>query len=313
MTTKQGFGLGALLFALVLGTITFFSSFYINEEYERAIVTRMGEFSDTTGPGFHWKAPFIDSVHQANTQMKQIDYANTQVATQDGQIIGVDLTINHRIRPDSNENLVILFEQFGEMFNYDSTLLERMSLDRLKSVIGGIPMEEFQTERDNIRLETLRRVSEEAREYGIDVIDLQISNVYFSDAYKSRLDDVARDRAAAASAKQQERRKEYEANGQIEESRGRAESMKLMADATAYERLENARANAEAIRLEGEANAVAMRLQNEVLRESSGLVEYTIAQAMGKWDGSVPTFMSGSSENGGSSIFPFMNLNELQK
>lgn len=306
-----GFVAVAVITAFV-GMITLFSSFYVNDEYERAIVTRMGEFHETTGPGFHWKTPFIETVHTADTRMQQIDYSDVPVATLDGQSITIDMTINHRIQPDDEGNLEVLYEQFGDRFNYESTLLKRMSLDRMKSVIGRYAMEDFMPNRDTIRMDAFNYINESATVYGIDVLDVQISNFTPSPAYKERLEEVARARARAAEAQQEARASEWNANGVIENARGRSESAKLDADAEAYARLQNARSNAEAIRLEGQAKAESMRLQNEVLRESNGLVDYTIAQAMSNWDGTVPTFMSGSS-NGESSIFPFLNLNDIKE
>lgn len=298
---------------LLLGTIAAFSSFYINDEYERSVVTRLGEIKETAGPGFHWKTPFVDSVYTADTRMQQRDYANTPVATLDGQVIHVDLTVNHRIQPENPSNLVVLYEQFGGMFNYDSTLLQRMALDRMKSVVGQYPMEEFMPNRDDIRREVFREIVETATKYGIDVVDVQISNVTFSPAYRERLEDVARARAEASQAQQKERQRTWEANAVIEDARGRAESVKLEADANAYSRLKNAESEAQAIRLEGEARADAMKLQNEVLKNSQGLIDYTVAQALHNWDGSVPTFMSNGSGDNQASIFPFMNLNDLEE
>lgn len=311
MVNKKIVGLGALAVAFLIAIITVYSSFYQNDEYERAIITRMGEFHNTTGPGFHWKAPFVDTVHTADTRMQQRDYNNAVVATLDGQVIEIDLTVNHRIQPDNPANLATLYEQFGGMFNYDTTLLQRMALDRMKSVVGKYSMESFMPNRDQIRQEVFTRIADTARHYGIDVIDVQISNVTFSPTYRDRLEDVARARAAAAEAEQNARRREWEANATIEDARGRAESTKLEADAMAYSRLENAQSEAQAIRLEGEARADAMKLQNEVLRNSQGLIDYTVAQAMQNWDGTVPKFMSGG--EGGNSIFPFMNLKDLQE
>lgn len=300
---------------LVIALVTSMGSFYINDEYERSIVTRLGEINKTTGPGLHFKIPFVDSVHTANTKMQQIDYTNVPVATLDGQTITIDMTINHRIQPDSDANLIVLYEQFGDQFNYETTLLQRMSLDRVKSVIGRYAMENFMPNRDEIRLGAFNAIYESATEYGIDILELQISNFTPSPAYRERLEEVARARAKAAEAQQNARAREWNANGVIEDARGRSESAKLDADASAYARLENARSNAEAIRLEGEAQADAMRLQNEVLKDSSGLVEYTVAQAMSNWDGTVPQFLSGSGggDSGANSIFPFLNLKDLKE
>ena len=102
-----------ILAILVIALFSSISSFYINDEYERSIVTRLGETHKTTGPGLHFKIPFMDSVHTVNIKIQQIDYTDVPTVTLDGQTIMIDMTINHRIQPDSDSNLIALYEQFG--------------------------------------------------------------------------------------------------------------------------------------------------------------------------------------------------------
>lgn len=43
---------------LVIVAIAGFTSFYIVDETEQAVITRLGKYTTTTGPGLHWKLPF---------------------------------------------------------------------------------------------------------------------------------------------------------------------------------------------------------------------------------------------------------------
>lgn len=43
---------------LVLVVIAGFTSFYVVDETEEAVITRLGKYTTTTGPGLHWKMPF---------------------------------------------------------------------------------------------------------------------------------------------------------------------------------------------------------------------------------------------------------------
>ena len=46
------------LIILVLAVVAGFSSFYIVDETENAVITRFGKYSTTVGPGLHVKLPF---------------------------------------------------------------------------------------------------------------------------------------------------------------------------------------------------------------------------------------------------------------
>lgn len=285
------------------------NSMYINNEYERSVVTRLGEFSRITGPGLHFKAPFIESRHVADTRISSFNYEGLPTATADNQIIGITLTINHRIL-STDEGLVNLFEQFGSRFSYEDRILRTMAVDRVKGVVGKYTLEEFTPKREQVRQEVAEAVRAAALEYGIFIADVQLSDVQFSTSYKKRLEEVARARAAAAQAAQDERRASFVANAAIEEARGKAESARLAAEAEAYSVEVRSMSQADAIRREGEAKADALKAQAEVLKNSNGLIELTKAE---RWNGVYnPQVVMGEGSNNGGFI-PFMNMNEVIK
>lgn len=310
---KTGLKIGGWSIAGLFAVIVLFSSIYVNDEYERGVVTRFGEFQEVTGPGIQFKIPFADSVHIADTRLNSDDFQTT-VATQDGQAMGITLTINHRILTDE-ASIANLYGQFGPQFNYKQGILAKLAVDRAKGVIGQYPMEEFMPRREEIRMKAARVVTEAAQEYGVNIEDIQLSDVQFSPKYKQRLEQVAAARARAAEAKQQAREAEFTANKQIELARGQAESKERQADAQAYQTRVESIETAQATQREGEAKAAALKAQADVLKNSQGLVELTKAEALKNWDGtSTPqVVITGQNGSGAGGLVPFMNMNDMLK
>ena len=189
-------------FSLLMG------SFYINMDYEKTIVTRVGEISRTTGPGLNFKIPFAETAYTADMRIEEINVP-FEVATKDNQIIGVVLTLNHRINGTDDGDLTNLYKQFGGNYDYESRLLRKMAVDRTKSVLGTKNIDVIIPERDSMGLAALAAVKSESVKYGIEIIDLQLSKIEFSPKYRDNLDAVAKARAAASEAKQASRREGF--------------------------------------------------------------------------------------------------------
>lgn len=296
------------LFLLIAGL----SSFYVLEEYERGVVTRLGNVSHVAQPGLNWKMPFVDDVHIADTRVSSFS-RNQAVGTKDGQAFeNVKLSFTHRILTD-DASILNLYRQFGQNFDYENRVLAELALDRAKAVIGQFPMEEFMPKREEIRIKAFNAVREAAEQYGVTVTEVQLADVQFSKKYKDRLEQVAAARARAEEAKQQEREAAFVAAKEIELARGRAEAKERAADAQAYQTRVESMETAAAIQREGEAKAAALKAQASVLANSKGLVELTKAEALKNWDGtSTPSVViSGSAGGGMGSLVPFMNMNEM--
>jgi len=318
LSVKQKRGIWAGLSALVV-VVVMNSSLFVIEDYERAVVTRFGEVKDVVDSGIHVKVPFIDSVHIADTTIESYSMP-IEVATKDNQIVSATITINHKI-VGTDESIKRLYTQFGKKFDYEPRILSKLAVDRVKSTLGELNIDEIIPNREERRNLALQRIKTEVfTEYGIDIVDLQIEDIGFSSQYRARLEEVAAARAKAASAAQQEREASFMANKAIEDARGKAESEKLAAeaanyrvkmeaDAKAYQIKEESVQTADAIRREGQAKADALTVQAKALSaNSAGLIGLTQAEAMKNWNGSVPQFMTGES---GSGVFPFMNMKDF--
>lgn len=308
----------------IVGFSAFMGSFYINSEYERTVVTRLGEINGpVTGPGLQFKSPFIDSAHTADIRISEINYPDEITASYDGQTITIDITINHQILEASVQTL---YSDFGPSYNYSGRILRKMAIDRIKGLVGTYKIEEFMPNRETIRQEALQVVKEEANKYGVNILDIQLANFEFDSRFKTRLEGVADARAKASQGEQKAREAGFAADKRIEEERGEAESKKLAADAEAFKIRVESEQNAAAIQREGEAvaaaelakgraKAEAIKAQLEALEKGgNNLVELTKAEAMKNWDGAYnPSTVISSGSSGQPGFIPFMNYNELLK
>lgn len=289
---RVGLGIGGFFAFIVI-----INSFYTNAEYERAVMTRMGKVMGVTGPGLHFKVPFIDSAHTADTRMDKLTYKET-VATKDGQIIGVTITINHRINAVSEEALVRLYTKFGPGFDYDSKLLKDAGVDRVKSTFGRYLVDVIPSKRDHIRMEAKDAVTKVASKYGIEVEDVQLSDIRFSNEYRERLDDVASKRAEALGQVQVTNKEKELARIKIIQAEANKQQKQLDADGIAYKTKVESIAKANATKREGLAKAASLRAQAKALKNSPDLIELTRAEALMNWKGQLPTTVLGGGQGG---------------
>ena len=52
----------ALVALAIFALPTIFKSFGINQEYERAVLFRLGRLGEAKGPGWYWLIPWVDRV-----------------------------------------------------------------------------------------------------------------------------------------------------------------------------------------------------------------------------------------------------------
>jgi regulator of protease activity HflC (stomatin/prohibitin superfamily) len=85
--------LGFLAFPLVLLFIAALKTFGINQEYERAVVFRLGRIVDPKGPGWYWLIPFVDRAVRIDTRTVTIALDTQETVTRDGVAVRVNAVL----------------------------------------------------------------------------------------------------------------------------------------------------------------------------------------------------------------------------
>lgn len=266
------------LFAFIITLIVIFGSFYTVPEQKRAIVTRFGEAIKIEGPGGHWKLPIVDSIVLMPTKVQTVEVA-ANTYTVDNQEVDVKMTINFLIPTD---HLMAIYKTLPD---YDARI-QSLAVERTKRVLGQFNVQEVPLKRGDIRDKTLALLKKDAETlYGLDIIEVQFTNVEYTSAYKQAVE-------AAAVAKQNVlKEEEYLKQIDVKAKQAKNQAVGLAdaareaargeADAITYK----ATAEAKAIEIKGNAEAKAIDAQAKALKNNPGLVDLRKVE---RWDGVLP-------------------------
>ena len=126
----------------------------IAQEYERAIVFRLGRYSSTKGPGLYWIIPLIDRQQTIDIRTKTVDLEQQETITKDSVTIKVNAVLWFRVT--NPENAVI------KIANYNQAVYQ-FSVTALRNIIGQHLLDEVLREREAINA-TLQKIVDETTE-----------------------------------------------------------------------------------------------------------------------------------------------------
>ena len=162
--------LKALIFIIVAAGFLVYSTFFIVKETHQAIVLQLGEpkkvYKDA---GLYWKIPLLQNVQLIDKRVLEIDAPAEEVIALDQK----------RIIVDAYAKFIIT----DPLKFYISVGNERVAQSRLSSIINakirGVLGKEnlvnlISTERTKLMNKITKDVAEEAKDFGINVIDVRI-------------------------------------------------------------------------------------------------------------------------------------------
>ncbi len=237
---------GALLF-LIVG----FGSVRMVGAGEIGIVTRFGEVQRTAEPGLNFKIPFIEGVVKMSTRVQK-EEVKSSGATKDLQDVKASIALNYSI---SKETAIEIYKELGP--NYKDNIIVPALHESFKAGVAQYTAENLITNRAEAKENILVAIKERLASYGVVVVDLNIVNLDFSDAFNAAIE--------AKVVAQQEVEK-------------------------AKQDLEKAKVEAEKKKTEAQAEAEAQRAQQSTLTDLMIKKMY-----IEKWDGHLPTTATGTS------------------
>lgn len=160
----------ALLAVLWLGSM---SIFVVNER-ELAIKFRLGEFvrADYT-PGLYFKLPFINNVRFFDKRVMTMEVDSERYLTQEKKNVIVDSFIKWRISDVSTYYVTMRGDE-----RQAALRLAQIIKDGLRSEFGKRTMQEaISGERSEIMNIITSQISEQAEQFGIEVVDVRIKRI----------------------------------------------------------------------------------------------------------------------------------------
>lgn len=253
------------------------------------VVDYFGDVKDQPlKPGFH-TTRYFEHVHPVSVRTEKTTYEVIAFSSDIQQVIMI-VSINSNV---SEESAGVLYKRVG--MSYKETLIGPKIQENTKVVVSAYTAEKLIEQREDLSGQILEKMQHDISPYGINVTDVAIENIDFTDAFESAVE-------AKQVATQEKQRAKTQQEQATMEAQQAAEREKIKAEAEANVEKIKADAEAYSIKAKAQAEAEANKQISESLTDS--LIEYTKAQ---NWDGKLPTTFAGSDNN---SIIPIIQNDE---
>jgi membrane protease subunit HflC len=237
----------AILFGVLLALLVLSSTAFIVDQRQFAAVYQLGEIKSViTEPGLRFKVPLVQNVVMLDRRVQTLDSPETRpIFTAEKKSLVIDWLVKWRISDarafirNSGTNISNLEARLAPLVQ--AALNEEVTRRTVQGVLS--------TERDAVMRGVAKRVTEDAKQFGIEIMDVRVKRVDF---VASITDAVYRRMASERQRVANELR-----------ATGNAEAEKIRADADRQREVLVAEAYRDAQRVMGEGDAKASALYAE--------------------------------------------------
>jgi regulator of protease activity HflC (stomatin/prohibitin superfamily) len=168
MTTTQTTLLCIVAFVVVVLFIFLANAIRIVNEYQRLVVFRLGRCVGTKGPGLVLLIPIIDRAVKADLREQVREVPHQVSITKDNAPISIDFLWYFKVMDPTMSVIGVA--------NFELSSAG-MATTTLRSVIGGIPLDEVLSQREHIN-QTLRlKLDEVTERWGVKVTNVEIREI----------------------------------------------------------------------------------------------------------------------------------------
>ena len=159
------FPFAGLIFVVV---VILLSGIRIAQEYERAVIFRLGRFSGIKGPGIYYLIPVIDRQQKVDTRTTTVNLEQQETITKDSVTIKVNAVLWFRIVEASKSIL--------EVVNYGQAVYQ-FSVTALRNIIGQTTLDEVLRDREKINQTLQSMVGQTTEPWGIKIEMVEMKDV----------------------------------------------------------------------------------------------------------------------------------------
>lgn len=194
------FGFYSYLPIIIIVILFFASAIRILNEYERAVVFRLGRVLQAKGPGLIILIPVIDKMVKVSLRILALDVPTQDVITKDNVSVKVNAVIYYRVLDPLKAILEV------EDYNFATSQLAQTSL---RSICGAAELDDILTHRDQINSQIQEILDKHTDPWGIKVSTVELK-------YIDLPQEMQRAMARQAEAERDRRSKVINAEGEYQ-------------------------------------------------------------------------------------------------
>lgn len=176
--------------AVVIAILLIASAIRVVPEYQRLVVFRLGRCIGSKGPGIVILIPVVDNARRVDLREQVREIPHQTSITKDNAAISVDFIWYYKVLNPMDSVI-----QVGNL----ESAAEGMATTTLRSVIGGISLDDVLSEREHINNLLRSRLDEVTERWGVKVTNVEIREIIppreISDAMNRQM-SAERDRRA---------------------------------------------------------------------------------------------------------------------
>lgn len=202
-----------LLPFLIILLLLIFNTIKILNEYERAVIFRLGRFTGIRGPGLIILIPGIEKMVRVDLRTVTMDVPSQDIISKDNVTLKVNAVVYFRVEfPDK---AIIAVEDF-------LLATGQIAQTTLRSVIGQFELDEILSNRDKINHKLQGILDEQTEPWGIKVSAVEVKAIDLPI-------EMQRAMAKQAEAERNKRAKIISAQGELEASHKLSEAAAVLA------------------------------------------------------------------------------------
>jgi regulator of protease activity HflC (stomatin/prohibitin superfamily) len=202
-------GIGIVIF---IAAIFIISGLKILNEYERAVVFRLGRLTPYRGPGVTFIIPILERMVRIDLRTVTLDIPPQDVITRDNVTVKVSAVLYFRVVDPSRA--------VTEVANYLFATMQ-LAQTTLRSVGGQTDLDDLLSQRDKLNARIQEVVDSSTEPWGIKVTMVEIKNIDLPQ-------DMQRAIAAQAEAERERRAKIIAAEGEFQAAQRLSEAAEIM-------------------------------------------------------------------------------------
>ncbi len=202
-------GVGVVVF---IAAIFILSGLKILNEYERAVVFRLGRLTPYRGPGVVFVIPVLERMARIDLRTVTLDIPPQDVITKDNVTVKVSAVLYFRVVDPSRA--------VTEVANYLFATMQ-LAQTTLRSVGGQTELDELLSQRDKLNARIQEIVDLQTEPWGVKVTLVELKNIDLPQ-------DMQRAIAAQAEAERERRAKVIAAEGEFQASQRLADAAEIM-------------------------------------------------------------------------------------